>query len=89
MASGHITSERHYFQENAKVANLIDQVSNTWKLPLIQHLFTPIEAQKILGLPLSTHVTPDKLYWPHTASGTFFVRSAYHLQTCLEHHSNA
>uniref|UniRef100_A0A2N9EG46 RNase H type-1 domain-containing protein n=1 Tax=Fagus sylvatica TaxID=28930 RepID=A0A2N9EG46_FAGSY len=66
--TSHITSERHYFPENAKVANLIDQVSNTWKLPLIQHLFTPIEAQKILGLPLSTHATPDKLYWPHTAS---------------------
>ena len=89
LTSSHITLERHYFPENAKVANLIDQASNTWKRPLIQHLFNPIEAQKILGLPLSNHATPDKLYWPHTASGTFSVRNAYHLQICSEYISDA
>ena len=74
-----ISSEHHYFLENAKVANLIDPTTGTWKKAVIEHIFSPPEAQQILGLPLVLPASQDTLYWPFTPFGTFSVRSAYHM----------
>jgi hypothetical protein len=41
----HISSKRPYYPENAKVANLIDQTAGTWKKAVIEHIFSPPEAQ--------------------------------------------
>ena len=74
-----ISSDRHYFLENAKVANLINPTTRRWKQTVIEHIFSPSEAHQILGLPLGSHASKDTLYWPFTPTGNFSVRSAYHL----------
>jgi hypothetical protein len=75
----HISSECHYYPENAKVGNLIDQTTSTWKKVVIKHIFSPPEAQQILGLPVGSPTSKDTLYWPFTPFGNFSVRSAYHM----------
>jgi hypothetical protein len=74
-----ISSNRHYFPENAKVANLIDPTTGGWKKVVIEHIFSPPEAHQILGLPLGSPASKHTLYWPFTPTGNFSVRSAYHL----------
>jgi hypothetical protein len=86
VTSCRISSDRHYFPENAKVANLIDPTLGTWKKAVIEHIFSPIEAQQILGLPLGSPASKDTLYWPFTPSGKFSVRSAYHMLMNSDQH---
>ena len=52
-----ISLERHYYPENAKVANLIDQTAGTWKKAVIEHIFSPQKLNRFWAYP-STHLHP-------------------------------
>jgi ribonuclease HI len=62
-----------------RVLALIDRDSKSWKWPLLQPLFNPVEAKVIASIPLSSNLPPDRLIWLDTKNGNFSVRSAYHL----------
>jgi hypothetical protein len=75
---GQVISPRNYFPADAKVSSLIDLPRRKWKERVINHVFLPLEASLILGIPLSLQAAQDKIIWPHTPSGIFSIRSAYH-----------
>jgi hypothetical protein len=77
-----IQSPRSVLVENARVANLIDQDTKSWKTQLLNTIFHPYEAKVVQGIPLSPMLVPDKLspIWRCTSNGIFSVRSAYHLE---------
>ncbi|XP_074277609.1 uncharacterized protein LOC141601246 [Silene latifolia] len=70
-------------QENAHLANL--QVRNllhsngSWNEEFIQDLFTNEWATRILAIPRCEVRAGGKVYWPHTTSGMYTVKSGYGL----------
>ena len=62
-----------------RVADLIDNDRGCWKTQLVRQLFLPMDADQILRLPLCRSWPMDKIIWHFTPSGTFSVKSAYHL----------
>ncbi|KAL4384342.1 hypothetical protein GQ457_15G004620 [Hibiscus cannabinus] len=59
------------------VSDLIDASTNTWKISLVQSIFRPDQAEKILCIPLPSHVQPDSLFWRYDQSGIYSVKSGY------------
>ena len=66
-----IISPLPFIPPNSKVSCLINSNSNEWKFDMIQQLFLPQEAEKILSIPLSIRLPPDQLIWSKTPSGKF------------------
>ncbi|KAK8975405.1 hypothetical protein V6N11_057499 [Hibiscus sabdariffa] len=64
-----------------KVSDLIDESTNTWKASLIQSIFRPDQAEKILCIPLPSHVQHDSLFWRYDQSGIYSVKSGYRCLT--------
>ena len=60
-----------------KVAQLIDNVTGTWKAELIKETFLPHEVDNILSIPLSPRLPKDSRVWAWSKNGFFKVRSAY------------
>ena len=56
-----------------------------WNVDLVESIFLPVEAQTILGIPVSRFHSSDKLIWHETNNGQFTVRSAYHLAMSHQH----
>ena len=67
----------HSLPPDAKVCNLIDLESGTWKVDQEQQQFTPLDAKLILSILLSAKLPPDCLIWSHKPTGVFTTRSAY------------
>lgn len=63
-----------------KVEELIDPHSGLWDEELIRSVFSVVDAQRILQIPLRVEVFDDFVAWNATRSGTFSVRSAYHVE---------
>ena len=63
-----------------KVEGLIDPHTGQWDVDLIQSVFLPVDVHRILQIPLRVEVLEDFLAWSGTRSGTFSVRSAYHVE---------
>ena len=63
----------------ARVCDIIDQGSLTWKASLIEQTFLPHEAKLIKGIPLSLQGGSDKQVWLPSNNGAITTRSAYHL----------
>lgn len=59
-----------------KVAQLIDNVTGTWKAELIKETFLPHEVDNILSIPLSPRLPKDSRVWAWSKNGFFKVRSA-------------
>jgi hypothetical protein len=63
-----------------KVSELIDPVSGGWDHDLIHQNLHPIDATRILQIPLHYDAFEDFISWHGTRSGLFSVRSAYHVE---------
>ena len=61
------------------VNELISPVDGFWDVNLVRALFWPVDAERILQIPLH-HGREDTVAWHFNRSGLFSVRSAYHVQ---------
>ena len=68
-----------------KVSELIDVETNTWDEELIREIFWPIDAQRILNIPLAIGMMEDFVAWHFTKSGIFIVRSYYYAEWDHQH----
>lgn len=64
----------------AVVSSLIDFDTRIWKECMIRNEFPPVEAEKILQIPLCSALPTNRLIWNGNPSGLFTVKSSYHLQ---------
>ncbi|XP_075654826.1 uncharacterized protein LOC142624996 [Castanea sativa] len=64
---------------NALVCELINKGTREWNINNLNSWFLPEDREAILGIPLSSSNTPDRLVWAETRSGKFTVKSAYAL----------
>jgi hypothetical protein len=62
------------------VDELIDPHTNAWDEELIRENFLAVDAERILRIPLSGHLTEDFVAWHKTKSHIFSVRSAYYIE---------
>ncbi|KAF5470817.1 hypothetical protein F2P56_011306 [Juglans regia] len=69
-------------KSEAKVKELIDGDTKTWKTKLVKDILNEEEAILVCSLPISSSGLPDKLIWAHTKTGQFDVKSTYHLELC-------
>ena len=60
-----------------KVSSLINHQTWSWGESLLVTLFSPQEVQLIKSIPLRNVLPKDFLYWPHSSSGTYTVKSGY------------
>ena len=60
------------------VNELIDPNTGAWDVELIRIIFLPIDAERILRIPISVHLNEDFVAWHKTKSHSFSVRSAYY-----------
>lgn len=54
----------------AKVFELIDADNRMWDAQLIHELFLPIDAQRILNIPLAVGMMEDFVFWNLNRSGS-------------------
>ncbi|XP_062170478.1 uncharacterized protein LOC133876208 [Alnus glutinosa] len=64
-----IQSPRSVFDETATVSELIDPYSKWWNVQLIRSIFSKVEAEIILGLPLSRYEQHDLRIWRGSSTG--------------------
>jgi hypothetical protein len=65
---------------DARVAELIDQRTRSWKVALIKDNFSEQEVGLICNIPISRYGGPDRVIWRPSSTGSFTVRSAYYLE---------
>ena len=73
-----ITKERPN-STNTLVCELINRATSEWNIDKLNSWFIPKDRDAILGIPLSSSNTQDKLIWVENRSGKFTVKSAYAL----------
>lgn len=66
-------------QPNATVNELICTETCSWKMDLIQDIFSNEEISLISSIPLTLSGREDQLVWSQTKPGLFNVKSAYYL----------
>ncbi|KAF5470754.1 hypothetical protein F2P56_011245 [Juglans regia] len=74
-----VLSDVKVLDRRAKVAELIDSNSKSWKRELVNQIFDDAEAEAIFRILISSLNSKDKLIWKGTHTGCFSVRSAYHM----------
>ena len=67
-------------EEEATVNELFDPNKGGWNRDLLREIFVEEEVEIIGNLPISKCGRPDKLIWRASPSGTFNVKSAYHME---------
>lgn len=72
-----------------KVCELIDQVQGTWDEDLVRNIFNPVDARRILQIPLNHHAFEDFIAWQPNKSGIFSVKTAYHMQWIQSYRAHA
>lgn len=60
-----------------KVKDIMSNNYQIWDEPLVQQLFHPQEAQKILQISIVDKAQPDSLTWDGTPDGNYTVRAGY------------
>ncbi|KAL4600689.1 hypothetical protein ACB092_11G216400 [Castanea dentata] len=61
--------------EDGKVSDLINPFTRQWDLNLVHGLLSPEEAVLVISIPLSGTPVEDKIIWPFTPSGNYYVKS--------------
>lgn len=62
---------------DARVSELIEPNSGTWRTDLIRRIFLPHEVDRICSIALGPSLLKDKLVWAPTTNGKFSACSAY------------
>lgn len=62
-----------------KVEDIIDWDIGCWNSSLIYQYLWPIDRDRIFQVPIGLVTTPDCLYWSHSKTGKFTLRSCYHM----------
>jgi hypothetical protein len=78
--SNTIKSPVQILNKDAKVAEINDQHSRWWNIPLIKQNFPTDVVEKICSLAISPHVAQDRQVWAYTTNGLFTVQSAYYME---------
>ena len=81
-----ITKERPN-STNTLVCELINRATGEWNIDKLNSWFIPEDRDAILGIPLSSSNTQDRMIWAENSSGKFTVKSAHTL--ALEEKSHA
>jgi hypothetical protein len=68
-----------------RVSELIDVENNCWDEEIIRGIFWPIDAQRILNIPLARGMMDDFISWHITKTGVFSVRSCYFVEWEHQH----
>ena len=63
-----------------KVEEIIDPHTGQWDEALIHSVFFSVDVHRILQIPLHVEAVEDFVAWQHTRTGTFSLRSAYHVE---------
>ena len=50
-----------------------------WNTPMLHHLFSELDVQRIQAIPLSLRDNSDQLIWHYTVDGNYQVKSGYKL----------
>ena len=64
---------------NALVCELINRGTREWNIDKLNSWFLPEDREAILGIPLSSSNTSDRIVWAENRSRKFTVKSAYAL----------
>ncbi|XP_065626375.1 uncharacterized protein LOC136066260 [Quercus suber] len=86
-SSYEVISPRIFLHQDTRVSELIHSVRKTWNVEVICQIFLPVDADTILGIPLSIRLPGDRIIWAETNNGCFTVRSAYWV--AMKSHRNA
>ena len=73
-----ITKERPN-STNTLVCELINRATGEWNIDKLNSWFIPEDRDAILGIPLSSSNTQDRMIWAENSSGKFTVKSAHTL----------
>ncbi|CAL5428393.1 unnamed protein product [Camellia sinensis] len=68
------------------VSDAIDPVTKLWKVAVLRTLVSCEELQAIRSIPVLFIDKADTLVWHHTKSGTYSVKSGYHLARKFSDH---
>ena len=71
-----IQKEKHN-SANALVCELINRGTGEWNIDKLNSWFLLEDREAILGIPLSSSNTNDRLVWAENRNGKFIVKSAY------------
>ncbi|KAL3533236.1 hypothetical protein ACH5RR_006757 [Cinchona calisaya] len=72
-----VSSHTNLLLSDAKVTELINQNSGTWKTDFVKQMFWLDEADTILNISLRKNYSRDIWVWHSTKNGQFSVKSAY------------
>lgn len=61
------------------MADLINPITGTWDLDMLENHFWPIDQARILSIPIGGIGSDDKLIWHPAKDGQFLVKSCYQL----------
>ncbi|XP_057418946.1 uncharacterized protein LOC130713173 [Lotus japonicus] len=59
------------------VSMLIDHALHRWRTDLIELVFNPSTAARIISIPLGVHGGPDEFHWPSTSNGHYTCKEGY------------
>lgn len=62
-----------------QVSSLIKPHTRSWKVELLQALFSLEEANLIRSIPFGNAIAGNKVIWPHAQSGVYSGESGYYL----------
>ena len=65
------------WEGDKRVSRLLNVDQGKWNTEMVRELFLPLEADLILGIPISSMAPKDELVWAMSPNGTFSVNSAY------------
>lgn len=60
-----------------RVTDLIDPITSTWHIQMLEDNFWPIDCARILAIPIGAITSVDRLVWHFSKDGNYSVRMAY------------